>query len=261
MVLERILASLAVLVVLTASMSARAQVFIGPRDVLVANVRSVENPTTLVLDTGQRVELLGVAWFRPSRHPELAAAFADAGTRYARTLLEGKRVYMYFEKQRYDLEGSLIAYVFLMKDGLPVNAEIIKQGYALAFGGYYSNAANYSRLQRAARQSNAGLWARLPRALATEATVASTQPRVGKSAPAQPADVAELTTLDLRPSKPFVAAGTTNALNNQRPGGGPVIAMPLQDGAQLFIGGGPTNVGRVTQAVRRKVNQANPSNR
>jgi len=255
MAFERILVSLAILAVVVTAAPADAQVLTGPRDVLVANVRSVENPTTIVLDTGQRVELLGVAWFRPARKTGLASSFVDAGTEFARKLLEGKRVYMYFEKQKYDLDGSLIAYVFLMKDGLHANGEIIRQGYGLAFGGYYTNAANYARLQRLAWQSNAGLWARLPRATQAVTTGGSSSSRDTKSASAQSGDVAELTTLDLRPSRPYVATGQTNALNNMRPGEGPVVAMPLQEGAQLFIGGGPTNVGKVTQAVRKKVNK------
>jgi hypothetical protein len=246
--------ALAAIVTLVASAApVSAQVFFGPRDVIVANVSSVESTTTMVLDTGQRVVLLGLAWLGPSRRSPGADAFAQAGTAFVRNLVEGKRVYLHFDKQKYDLDGNLIAYVYLLKDGMSVNAETIRQGYARAFGGYYQNVAAFGRLQRLAWQSNVGLWARMPRPTTVPTTV--TTSRGGRATAPPSGDIAELTTLDLRPAKPYVASGRTNALNNQRPADQPVIAFPLQSGAELFIGSGPTNVGRVTTAVRKKVNQ------
>jgi hypothetical protein len=254
LVLRSLAAIAAVGALIGSAVPASAQVFIGPRDVVVANVATVESTTMLVLDTGQRVILLGLAWLGPSRRSPDAASYADAGTAFVRNLVEGKRVYLHFDKQKYDLDGNLIAYVYMMKDGMSVNAETIRQGYARAFGGYYQNVSAYARLQRQAWQSNVGLWARLPRPAATPKTV--TASRSDQTAVPPSTDIAELTTLDLRPSKPYVAAGrVSNALNNQRPADQHVIAFPLQSGAELFIGSNPTNVGRVTTSVRKKVNQ------
>jgi hypothetical protein len=250
---RRILVLFAVTVLIATATSARSQVFIGPRDVIVANVTSVETGTDLLLDTGQRVVLLGVAWLGPSRRSQSAASFAEASTAFVRNLVQGKRVYLHFDKQKYDLDGNLVAYVYLLKDGQSVNAEVIRHGYARAFGGFYMNASSYARLQRQAWQANSGLWARLPRPARQTAPAYSARP--GQPATNQPGDVAELTTLDLRPTKPYVASVRANALNNMRPSDRPIVTVPLQPGAQLFIGGGPTNVGKVTQAVRKKVNQ------
>jgi hypothetical protein len=251
--LRPLAACVAVVALLSSAAPVSAQVFIGPRDVVVGNVTSVDSPTMMVLDSGQRVVLLGLAWLGPSRRSPEAASYAEAGTAFVRNLVEGKRVYLHFDKQKYDLDGNLIAYVYLMKDGTSVNAETIRQGYARAFGGFYQNVSAYARLQRLAWQSNVGLWARFPRPASTSTSVSAS--RSGKATMPPPGDSLELTTLDLRPTRPYVAAGRTNALNNQRPADQPVIAFPLQSGAELFIGSGPTNVGRVTTAVRKKVNQ------
>jgi hypothetical protein len=247
--LERTLLLVAVAAVIAVPAApAHAQIFIGPRDLVVGNVASVDSPNTLLLDTGQRVVLIGVAWLGPARRAPSARAFSESATTFTRDLVAGKRVWLQFDAQKYDLDGNLLAYVYLMSDGTFVNAEIIRKGYGRAFGGYYRNARSFARLDRQASRSSAGLWARLsppPRpAVRTRVTPASP--------PSQSVEVVELTTADLKVSKAIAAARGSASTKSGKSAGGPVW-VPPPNGAQLFIGGGPTNVSRVTKAVRNKV--------
>ena len=49
---------------------------------------------------------------------------------FAQKLLEGKRVRLEFDTEKKNDNYETLAYVFLPKDSLFVNAEIIRQGYA-----------------------------------------------------------------------------------------------------------------------------------
>ncbi|MCU0651536.1 MAG: thermonuclease family protein [Candidatus Omnitrophica bacterium] len=127
---------------------------------------------TLLLESGERVRLIGID--TPEMH-ESKKLYKDAerakedistiqklGRRsyeFTKNLVEGKRVSLEFDAERYDRYKRLLAYVYL-KDGTFVNAEIVKQGYAslMTFPPNVKYADLFLKLYQEARQERRGLW-------------------------------------------------------------------------------------------------------
>jgi len=138
-------------------------------DILVT--RAVDGDT-LVLESGERVRLIGID--TPEVH-ESKKLYRDAqrtnqdvsmiqqlGRRsheFTRNLVEGKRVSLEFDAERYDRYKRLLAYVYL-KDGTFVNAEIVKEGYAslMTYPPNVKYADLFLKLYQEARQNRRGLW-------------------------------------------------------------------------------------------------------
>jgi micrococcal nuclease len=138
-------------------------------DILVSRVIDGD---TLQLEDGERVRLIGID--TPEVH-ESDKLYRDAqrsrrdvntikelGRKswdFTRQLVESKRVSLEFDIERRDKYQRLLAYVYL-KDGLFVNAEIIKRGYAnlLTIPPNVKYADLFRQLYQEARQDRRGLW-------------------------------------------------------------------------------------------------------
>lgn len=135
-------------------------------------VKKVIDGDTLILENGQRVRLIGIdtpevhfsqKLRRDSRRSQTDMATIQKMGRLAweftRRLLEGKRVRLEFDVQRYDKYGRLLAYVYL-KDGTFVNAEIIKEGYAnlMTIPPNLRYVDLFREMYQKARESRKGLW-------------------------------------------------------------------------------------------------------
>lgn len=127
---------------------------------------------TLVLENGQRVRLIGIdtpemhesaKLLRDSRRMqqdvETIKALGRRAYKFTRELVEGKRVRLEFDVQRYDKYNRLLAYVYL-EDGTFVNAEIVRQGYAslMTYPPDVKYADLFLKLYQEARENNRGLW-------------------------------------------------------------------------------------------------------
>lgn len=135
-------------------------------------VKRVVDGDTLVLETGERVRLIGID--TPELH-ESNKLYRDAGRtgqdvrtiqklgqkayEFTRSLVEGKRVSLEFDVEKYDRYERLLAYVYL-KDGTFVNAEIVKQGYAnlMTFPPNVKYVDLFQQLYQEARENRRGLW-------------------------------------------------------------------------------------------------------
>jgi micrococcal nuclease len=135
-------------------------------------VKRVVDGDTLLLETGDRVRLIGID--TPEMH-ESNKLYRDAqrtgsdtatiqkmGRRayeFTRNLAEGKRVSLEFDVEKRDRYKRLLAYVYL-KDGRFLNAEIVKEGYAslMTIPPNVKYADLFLRLYQEARQSSRGLW-------------------------------------------------------------------------------------------------------
>ncbi|MCX5695677.1 MAG: thermonuclease family protein [Candidatus Omnitrophica bacterium] len=138
-------------------------------DVLVT--RAVDGDT-LLLESGERVRLIGID--TPELH-ESNKLYRDAqrtkqdvttiqklGRRsyeFTKNLVEGKRVSLEFDVERYDRYKRLLAYVYL-KDGTFVNAKIVEEGYAslMTYPPNVKYADLFLKLYQQARQNKRGLW-------------------------------------------------------------------------------------------------------
>ena len=127
-------------------------------------VERVVDGDTLLLQSGERVRLIGVD--TPEiKHPKKPVEyFGKEASAFTRRVVEEKRVRLEFDqanaarghKDRY---GRTLAYVFL-EDGTLLNAEIIKQGYGHAYTQFpFSRMEEFRRLEREAREQRRGLWA------------------------------------------------------------------------------------------------------
>jgi micrococcal nuclease len=135
-------------------------------------VKRVVDGDTLELESGERVRLIGID--TPEMH-ESKKLYKDAqrtqqdittiqklGLRayeFTKDLVEGKRVSLEFDLEKYDRYKRLLAYVYL-KDGTFVNAEIVKAGYAslMTFPPNVKYADLFLKLYREARENRKGLW-------------------------------------------------------------------------------------------------------
>jgi len=135
-------------------------------------VRRVVDGDTLQLETGERVRLIGIdtpemhtsdKLYRDSqRSGEDIRTIQELGRRayeFTRKLVEGKRVSLEFDAEKYDKYNRLLAYVYL-KDGTFVNARIIQEGYAslMTIPPNVKYADLFLKLYQEARKNQRGLW-------------------------------------------------------------------------------------------------------
>jgi micrococcal nuclease len=75
-------------------------------------------------------------------------------------LVAGERVRLVRDVEARDRYGRLLAYVYRARDGLFVNAELARLGYAqpLAIAPDVRYAASFAALAREARRAGRGLW-------------------------------------------------------------------------------------------------------
>jgi len=139
-------------------------------DILVE--RAVDGDT-LKLENGERVRLIGIDTPEMHESEKLqrdsqrtgrdVRTIQELGRRayeFTKKLVEGKRVSLEFDVEKYDKYDRLLAYVYLKKDGTFVNAEIVKQGYASLMSiqpnAKYANL--FLKLYQEARNNKRGLW-------------------------------------------------------------------------------------------------------
>lgn len=126
----------------------------APRNEL--RVVKVIDGDTIILSDGRIVRYIGIDT------PEKGQPFYDAAKNFNRKLVQGKRVELEFDLERYDNYGRLLAYVFV-KTGrqIFVNAEMVRNGFARTYtrppNVKYANF--FARLQEEARKNRRGLWA------------------------------------------------------------------------------------------------------
>ena len=138
-------------------------------DILVT--RAVDGDT-LKLENGERVRLIGID--TPEMHEsnkldrdarrsgqdvEVIKQLGRQSYEFTKKLVEGKRVKLEFDVERFDKYKRILAYVYLT-DGTFVNAEIVKQGYAslMTYPPNVKYAQIFRKLYQEARENRRGLW-------------------------------------------------------------------------------------------------------
>lgn len=135
-------------------------------------VRSVWDGDTLVLESGEKVRLIGVdtpEYSDDKRNRDNARrnkldettvrSFAKKAKSFTEELVRGKRVRLEYDWQRTDKYGRTLAYVRRDEDGLFVNAEIIRQGYGFPILHFpFRRSAEFAGLRDEARAAGRGFW-------------------------------------------------------------------------------------------------------
>jgi micrococcal nuclease len=124
------LASLALLLALIQMLGGCTAQGQGP--VTRALVAEVRDGDTVVLDTGQKVRLLGIDAPELEREGQPADFLAHKAKRFLTDLAQGKRVRLEYDKVRYDRYGRVLAFLFLM-DGTDLSRELVRQGLARVY--------------------------------------------------------------------------------------------------------------------------------
>ncbi len=140
----------------------------------------VDTGNKLVVKIGNvptRIRLIGT--YVPSQGPN-----SDAAREFASRLLVGECVYVKYEADwpLRDRDGNRWVYAFRAPDGLFVNLELVRQGYArISAIERFEHQSLFRAYEEVARKSRKGVWAPVDRA-----AVASTQPAAQADRAAKP---------------------------------------------------------------------------
>ena len=125
-------------------------------------VRIVDGDTIHVRMDGRRekVRYIGIDTPQSVKPGAPVECFAKRAGAFNRRLVEGERVRLVTDLEPRDRYGRLLAYVYRVRDGLFVNAELVRRGYAetLTVPPNVEHAAEFRRLASAARRGGRGLW-------------------------------------------------------------------------------------------------------
>jgi micrococcal nuclease len=140
---------------------------LGPHRALDATVtRVVDGDTVKVRVAGRRetVRYIGVDTPESVKPGTPVQCFAKAASARNRQLVAGQPVTLRTDAEARDRYGRLLAYVYRRRDGLFVNAALVRDGYArtLTIPPNVSHAPELDALQRAARVARRGLWGLCP---------------------------------------------------------------------------------------------------
>jgi micrococcal nuclease len=125
-------------------------------------VRVVDGDTIRVVQGGREeaIRYIGVDTPETVKPGSPVECFGTAASRANRELVEGEEVRLVADIEARDRYGRRLAYVYRTRDGLFVNAELVRRGFATP-ATYPPNVAHedeFADLARRARQDRRGLW-------------------------------------------------------------------------------------------------------
>ena len=125
-----------------------------------APVARVVDGDTIVLRGGERVRYIGMDTPESVKPGTPVQCFGKAASHENARLVEGRQVRLRYDTERQDRYGRTLAYVYRASDGLFVNAELVRRGYArqLTIPPDVAHAGLFGRLAAQARQRGRGLW-------------------------------------------------------------------------------------------------------
>jgi micrococcal nuclease len=108
----------------------------------------------------EKVRYIGVDTPESVKPGTPVQCFAKAASAFNAKLVEGRRVRLETDAEARDRYGRLLAYVYREPDGLFVNAELVRGGYAqpLTIAPNVRFAERFRTLAADARRRGAGLW-------------------------------------------------------------------------------------------------------
>jgi micrococcal nuclease len=127
-------------------------------------VRVVDGDTIRVdLPSGEEaVRYIGIDTPESVKPGSPVECFAKRASAFNERLVSGERVRLVRDVEERDRFGRLLAYVYRERDGLFVNAELVRGGYATVatFPPNVAHEDELRRLARRARLSGRGLWSK-----------------------------------------------------------------------------------------------------
>jgi micrococcal nuclease len=126
-----------------------------------AVVARVVDGDTIVVGDGQTIRLIGVDTPETKHPSKPVQCFGREASRQTAALLpRGTRVRLVYDVARTDRYGRTLAYVVRVRDGLLVNAALLRDGFGqpLTIPPNVAHAEEFADLARQARQAGRGLW-------------------------------------------------------------------------------------------------------
>ncbi len=131
----------------------------GGVDVLV---RRVVDGDTIEVAGGERVRLIGIDTPETKAPNQPVGCFGKEASRFTSSVLPpGTAVRLVGDAEQRDRYGRLLAYVYRKDDGLFVNAELLRRGFAqlLTIPPNVAHTDEFAAIARQAREGAQGLWA------------------------------------------------------------------------------------------------------
>ena len=125
-------------------------------------VHKVVDGDTLEVTGGERVRLIGVDTPETVAEDRPQGCFGKEASRFTASVVPpGTAVRLVGDAEQRDRYGRLLAYVYRRSDGLFVNAELLRRGFAqlLTIPPNIAHTDEFSVLARQAREGAQGLWA------------------------------------------------------------------------------------------------------
>ena len=124
-------------------------------------VRKVVDGDTLDVSGGERVRLIGIDTPETKAPDRPVGCFGKEASRFVTTMLPpGTEVRLVGDAEQRDRYGRLLAYVYRRADGLFVNAELLRRGYAqlLTIPPNIAHTDEFAAIASEAREGSQGLW-------------------------------------------------------------------------------------------------------
>jgi len=122
-------------------------------------IKKVVDGDTVVLSNGEKVRLIGLDTPETKDPRVKVQFFGKKATEYLKKIAEGKEVYLKYDQQKRDKYKRLLAYIYLKKNDVCLNEEMIKEGYAFAYTRFpFSKMDEYRDFQKKALLAGKGLW-------------------------------------------------------------------------------------------------------
>jgi micrococcal nuclease len=124
-------------------------------------VTRVVDGDTIVVTGNVHVRLIGMDTPETVDPRKPVQCFGKAASARTKQLLPpGSAVNLVYDADRYDRYGRTLAYVYRARDGLFVNAALVREGFAVVytFPPNVAHEADFVRLEREARTADRGLW-------------------------------------------------------------------------------------------------------
>jgi micrococcal nuclease len=125
-------------------------------------VRKVVDGDTIEVTGGERVRLIGLDTPETVAPDRPVGCFGKEASSFTKSVLPpGTAVRLVGDAEQRDRYGRLLAYVYRRSDGLFVNAELLRRGYAqlLTIPPNIAHADEFVAIARQAREGSQGLWA------------------------------------------------------------------------------------------------------
>jgi micrococcal nuclease len=124
--------------------------------------RVVDGDTVKVRIAGQTdtVRYIGMDTPETKKPGTPIQCYGKAASAYNERLVAGRSVRLRFDAERRDRYGRLLAYVFRRPDGLFVNAQLVREGFArtLTIPPNVAHVSIFRTLEHRARERDRGLW-------------------------------------------------------------------------------------------------------